>query len=55
MEVNIHPGSLPSYRGKNCPEWAVLQGDKVIITAHIMTLNMMKEMFLVCWRSIESL
>ena len=28
-----------SYRGKNCPEWAVLQGDKVIITAHIMDIE----------------
>ena len=37
--LNIHPGSLPSYRGKNCPEWAVLQGDKVIITAHIMDIE----------------
>ena len=34
--LNIHPGSLPKYRGKNCPEWAVYYGDKVIITAHIM-------------------
>lgn len=34
--LNIHPGSLPSYRGKNCPEWAVYYNEPVMITAHLM-------------------
>ena len=34
--LNIHPGALPSYRGKNCPEWAVFHDDRVFLSAHIM-------------------
>jgi methionyl-tRNA formyltransferase len=32
--VNIHPGKLPSYRGNACPEWAILNGDPVVASAH---------------------
>ena len=34
--VNIHPGILPYYRGCNCVEWAVLNGDIVGNTSHFM-------------------
>lgn len=34
--LNVHPGKLPEYRGKNCPEWAVFHGERVVLTAHIM-------------------
>ena len=33
--LNVHPGKLPEYRGNSCPEWAVLKGDPVIATAHL--------------------
>lgn len=33
--LNIHPGALPGYRGNACPEWAVLNGDPVVATAHL--------------------
>jgi hypothetical protein len=33
--VNVHPGRLPEYRGNACPEWAVLNGDEVWATAHL--------------------
>lgn len=33
--VNVHPGHLPAYRGRNCPEWAILEGDDVYATAHM--------------------
>lgn len=33
--VNVHPGRLPAYRGRNCPEWAILEGDDVYATAHL--------------------
>lgn len=33
--VNVHPGRLPAYRGRNCPEWAILEGDDVYATAHM--------------------
>lgn len=33
--VNVHPGKLPEYRGRNCPEWAILNGDDVFATAHL--------------------
>lgn len=33
--VNVHPGALPAYRGNACPEWAVLNGDEVVATAHL--------------------
>jgi len=32
--VNVHPGKLPQYRGNACPEWALLNGDPVVATAH---------------------
>jgi hypothetical protein len=35
--LNIHPGELPHYRGKNCPEWAIHNNDQVILSAHFMT------------------
>ena len=56
--INVHPGLLPNYRGKNCPEWAIYYGDSVILTAHIMT-NEYDEgdvlgMLEVDWRSLRS-
>lgn len=33
--INVHPGRLPAYRGRNCPEWAILEGDDVYATAHL--------------------
>jgi methionyl-tRNA formyltransferase len=33
--LNVHPGKLPEYRGNGCPEWAILNGDPVIATAHL--------------------
>jgi methionyl-tRNA formyltransferase len=33
--VNVHPGRLPAYRGNACPEWALLNGDPVVATAHL--------------------
>ena len=33
--INVHPGALPGYRGNACPEWAVLNGDPVVATAHL--------------------
>lgn len=33
--LNVHPGRLPQYRGNSCPEWAVLNGDAVYATAHV--------------------
>lgn len=32
--VNVHPGRLPQYRGRSCPEWAVYNGEDVYATAH---------------------
>jgi len=37
--LNVHPGELPSYRGQNCPEWAVYHGSRVVVTAHMMTVD----------------
>ncbi|MGI9422328.1 MAG: formyltransferase family protein [Hyphomicrobiaceae bacterium] len=34
--LNVHPGSLPQYRGNSCPEWAILNGDEVVATAHLL-------------------
>ena len=33
--LNIHPGRLPQYQGHNCPEWALLEKEPVMATAHI--------------------
>lgn len=33
--LNVHPGRLPDYRGSACPEWALLNGDPVVATAHL--------------------
>lgn len=33
--LNVHPGRLPQYRGNACPEWALLNGDPVVATAHL--------------------
>ena len=33
--LNPHPGRLPQYRGSSCPEWAIWNGDPVVITAHV--------------------
>lgn len=33
--LNVHPGRLPQYRGNACPEWALLNGDQVVATAHL--------------------
>jgi folate-dependent phosphoribosylglycinamide formyltransferase PurN len=35
--INVHPGELPHYRGKNCPEWAIHYNDPVLVSAHLMT------------------
>lgn len=34
--LNVHPGKLPKYRGCSCPEWAIYNGDEVILTAHLL-------------------
>lgn len=34
--INVHPGLLPAFRGSSCPEWAVLVGENVYATAHMM-------------------
>lgn len=34
--INVHPGLLPAFRGSSCPEWAVLVGESVYCTAHMM-------------------
>jgi hypothetical protein len=56
--LNVHPGELPHYRGKNCPEWAIFYGDIVIITAHLMTEEYDEGSVLavkqVDWRSLAS-
>ncbi len=33
--LNVHPGRLPHYRGRNCPEWALQNGDPIWTTAHL--------------------
>ena len=33
--LNVHPGALPGYRGNACPEWALLNGDPVVASAHL--------------------
>jgi len=33
--LNVHPGRLPQYRGRNCPEWALWNGDAIWTTAHL--------------------
>jgi len=33
--LNVHPGRLPGYRGNTCPERAILNGDPVYATAHL--------------------
>jgi methionyl-tRNA formyltransferase len=33
--LNVHPGRLPFYRGNSCPEWALLNGDAIWFTAHL--------------------
>ena len=35
--INVHPGLLPFYRGCSCVEWAVINNDRVYLTAHYMT------------------
>lgn len=35
--MNFHPGDLPQYRGCSCPEWQIVEGKKVIATAHFIT------------------
>lgn len=56
--LNVHPGMLPNYRGKNCPEWAVYNNDQVFVTAHLMGENYDEGDVLgtdeVYWRSLES-
>ena len=37
--INIHPGSIPKYRGQSAPEWALLNNDPIEITAHFMGAN----------------
>jgi folate-dependent phosphoribosylglycinamide formyltransferase PurN len=56
--LNVHPGALPNYRGKNCPEWAVYYNDSVVLTAHIMDIEYDEGDVLgiesVDWRSLSS-
>jgi hypothetical protein len=56
--LNVHPGALPNYRGKNCPEWAVYYNDSVVLTAHIMDIDYDEGDVLgveaVDWRSLPS-
>ena len=56
--LNVHPGMLPKYRGKNCPEWAVYNNDSVVVTAHVMDLEYDEGDVLgteeVKWRSLPS-
>jgi folate-dependent phosphoribosylglycinamide formyltransferase PurN len=56
--LNVHPGMLPTYRGKNCPEWAVFYNDRVVVTAHIMDTEYDEGDVLgtaeVNWRSLSS-
>lgn len=33
--VNVHPGRLPTYRGSSCPEWAIIEDQPVVATAHL--------------------
>jgi methionyl-tRNA formyltransferase len=33
--LNVHPGKLPQYRGNMCPERAILNGDPVWASAHL--------------------
>ncbi len=33
--LNVHPGKLPEYRGNACPERALLNGDDIWATAHM--------------------
>jgi methionyl-tRNA formyltransferase len=33
--VNVHPGTLPAYRGNSCPEWALQEGAPITATAHL--------------------
>lgn len=36
--INGHMGDLPRYRGNACPNWAIINGEKVVgITLHLMT------------------
>jgi len=37
--LNVHPGRLPQYRGNNCPEWAIRNGDPVVATAHLIDIG----------------
>ena len=32
--INAHSGKLPEYRGMNCIEWAVFNGDEIYGTIH---------------------
>lgn len=34
--VNVHPGSLPEYRGCSAVEWAIFNDERIINTAHFM-------------------
>ena len=56
--LNVHPGMLPNYRGKNCPEWAVYNNESVVVTAHIMDMEYDEGDVLgvaeVNWRSLSS-
>lgn len=56
--LNIHPGQLPQYRGKNCPEWAVYYEEPVLLSAHIMEQEYdegdVLDVVEVEWRSLPS-
>lgn len=56
--LNVHPGKLPQYRGKNCPEWAIFEDQDVVLTAHIMGSEYDEGDVLgvadVDWRSLDS-
>ena len=34
--ISCHPGKLPEYRGSTCPEWAILNNDKVFNSIFLM-------------------
>lgn len=38
--INAHPGILPFYRGSMCPEWTVINREKIVgATCHLVTKN----------------
>ncbi len=46
--INAHYGLLPRYRGRNVTEWAVLYGDSVGVTVHIVDRGIDSGALLAC-------